>query len=94
MRKNRFRLSENYLFCILLSLVFAVGSYSFIKKPNKSSNIENRSLVQFQHMTWGTFLDGSFQENFENALSDQFPKSEVIRANYGSLIKNMPDFGI
>ena len=78
----------------LVVLIFVVGFYGFIKAPKKTSTLENRTLAQFSHMTLKTFLDGSFQDNFENALSDQFIKSETIRVNYRRVLANMPTFGL
>lgn len=90
--KNRFR--ENYVFLGLLLIIFVFGLYGLVKIPRKTSSVENRALAQFSHMTLKTFLNGSFQDNFENALSDQFIKSETIRVNYRRVLANMPTFGL
>lgn len=39
-------------------------------------------------------MSGSFQSNFENALSDQFPKSEMIRTTMGEMVNRLPKFGL
>lgn len=92
--KVRIKLTENHIFIGLVCLIFAAGAYTIIKNPTKTSRSENRSLVQFQHFTIKSFLSGSFQSNFENALSDQFPKSEKIRTVYGESINKLPKFGL
>lgn len=90
--KVKFR--ENYIFLGLVCLIFVVGAIGLVKTPSKVSVSENRSLNQFQHFTMKDFLDGSFQSNFEQALSDQFIKSEKIRTTYGDIISNLPSYGI
>ena len=91
-KKNKFR--ENYVFLGLVCLFFAIGALSLIKTPSRVSVSENRSLNQFQHFTIKDFLNGSFQSNFEQALSDQFIKSGKIRTLYGDAISSLPDYGI
>ena len=73
---------ENYFFLFLLAIVYAFSSFTFIKTEVPDSKAENRSLATFPHFTLHSFLDGSFQDNFENALSDQFVFSEDIRIGY------------
>ena len=88
------RYSSNYFFLVFICLFFVVGFYTLIKNPVKTSEAENRTLTEFQHFTIKGFLDGSFQSNFENALSDQFPGSEKIRTVYGETIGNLPSWGV
>ena len=90
----KIQLKENYFFIGLLSLIFIFGTYTLVKTPNLVSISENRTLNQFQPFTLGSFLNGTFQSNFENAFSDQFPKSEKIRTVYGETISKLPTFGI
>lgn len=90
----KIKIKENYIFLGLVFVVFIFGVYGFVKVPHKTSAVENRSLVQFSHITLKTFLDGSFQDNFENAFSDQFTLSEKIRANYRRIVQKMPTFGV
>ena len=85
---------NNYLFLMMICLVFLFGMYGLVKTPQKASNSENRNLTQFSHFTIKNFLNGKFQDNFENALSDQFIFSEKIRNMYGATIAHLPDFGL
>lgn len=90
--KNDFK--ENYVFLVMVCLVFLFGIYGLVKTPQKKSTLENRTLTQFGHFTIKNFLNGRFQDNFENALSDQFLMSEKIRTIYGDTMNNLPMFGI
>lgn len=95
MNRKIFRnFNENHFFLIIVCLIFALGAFTFIKTERSSSAAENRSLSTFKHLTAQNFLDGTFQKNFENAISDQFPLGEKIRAGYGNLTSNLPTFGI
>lgn len=85
---------EECVFVLLICLVFVVGMFGFIRSEKSKSEAENRALTKFQHFTIDSFLDGSFQDNFENALSDQFVLSEKIRVGYGKAITLLPSFGV
>lgn len=88
------RFCANYWFLALLCLVFCVGVFGLIKNEKSMSNVENRALARFEHFTLKKFLDGSFQDNFENAMSDQFVMSAKIRTTYRQAMQKMPTFGI
>ncbi len=49
--------------------IFAVGSW--IVPDRAFSDMENRNLAQMPELTLGTFLDGTFSENFETYMADQ-----------------------
>ena len=87
-------IKEEFIFLVLVCLVFAFGAYTLVKNPKKTSVAENRNLSQFSHFTISTFLNGKFQDNFEKALADQFPMSEKIRVGYGNAINTLSDFGL
>ena len=88
------RLNENVIFLLIVGFVFLFGMLTLIKTERKSSVSENRTLAKFEHFTVDKFIDGTFQSNFENALSDQFPKSETIKVVYGNMMNKLPDFGM
>lgn len=90
--KNKLR--ENWVFLGLVFVVFLLGMCGLVKTPQKTSVAENRSLAQFPHLTIGSFIKGTFQGEFEKAISDQFLMSEAIKVNYGQVINNLPTFGI
>ncbi len=91
---RRVKFSENCFFLGAVVLVMACGMYGLIKTPQKKSQSENRTLTQFEHFTIRSFLNGKFQDNFENALSDQFAFSEKIRVVFGKTVNNLPTFGL
>ena len=41
---------------------------------------ENRTLAQFPALKLSTFLDGSFQDQFEDALADQVPGGAAVKS--------------
>lgn len=48
------------------------GLVSLIRPQNAFSDNENRSLEQYPEWKLQGVLDGSFQQDFDNAFSDQF----------------------
>lgn len=84
----------DHAFLGLVIIVFVFGLYSLVKTPREFSAYENRNLAQFTHFVVKDFLSGKFQDNFENALSDQFVFGEKIRNMYGIAVANLPDFGL
>lgn len=48
------------------------------KKPNKISEIENRTLSYFHKPSFKSILNGEFQKNFDSAFQDQFVKRDLI----------------
>lgn len=90
--KNGFR--ENYFFLIAICLLLVCGVYTFVKNEHKTSTFENRTLAAFQHFTVKDFLEGKFQDGFEDALSDQFTFSSKIRTAYTGMSAALPTFGL
>lgn len=91
--KEKENVINSHLFLVMLCLIFIVGMYGLVKEPKMTSVSENRKLNQFSHFTMDDFIDGSFQGDFENAISDQFIFSEKIRVGYRELIAKLPMFG-
>lgn len=91
---RKYKLRENYVFLVLIVLVFTVGACAFVKPQWAKSAVENRTLAQFSHFTLKDFVEGSFQDNFENAISDQFPMSQKIRIAYEETLQKLPKYGI
>ncbi|MGN1024744.1 MAG: DHHW family protein [Lachnospiraceae bacterium] len=67
----------------ILLLVFLLGGMAagLLTKPRTFSENENRNLAQKPKLTLSGILDGSYEEDFENYLTDQFP----LRDNWISL---------
>lgn len=92
--KRKMQLKEEHFFLIAICIVFIVGICTFIKKPQEISISENRTLAQFKPLTLSGFMSGKFQNNFENALSDQFLMSEQIRVYYNKAVSELPTLGM
>ena len=75
-------------------LIIVFGFLTLFKVPKTYSSAENRDLAQFSMPNVQTFLDGSFQDNLESAMSDQFTGSGKIREAYNGVLKSMPTLGI
>lgn len=74
-KKNK----SDILFIIVVLMVLCLGIVTIIRKPKEMSLIENRNLAKFENFKLKDFLDGSFQDNLEDALSDQFIGGETIK---------------
>lgn len=57
------------LFCIL---IFGFTAATFLKPDTEYSENENRTLAQMPDVSAETVLDGSFEEDYEKYLTDQF----------------------
>ena len=66
-------LNITFVLIIILSLLITSIYMIFIKEPDVISEIEKRELISFDNIKDTKYIDGSFQETLENALSDQFP---------------------
>ena len=85
---------ENLFLLGALMVIFLVGGLVLVREEVPWSKAENRELNHFEHFTIEGFVDGSFQDNFELALSDQFWGSEQIRLSYAQVTSHLPTFGI
>lgn len=54
--------------------------YTLVKEPKYASMIENRSLSLFPKFTINSYLKSDYQKQMEQAVSDQFPLGETIKA--------------
>lgn len=74
--------------------IFAIGCSAFVREEVLYSDVENRELATFKHFKMEDFMEGTFQTNFESALSDQFPFSEKVRTKYAQVVTRLSDFGL
>lgn len=84
----------NFSFLLVMIIIFALGLITLIKSPTLISTEENRTLTQFSQPNLDTFLDGTYQNQLETALADQFPASEKVKQLYGYAKQNLPTFGL
>ena len=87
-------LRQNVILVGMFFLIIGLGILALLKTPTTFSVAENRDLAQFTMPNLRSFLDHSFQDNLENALSDQFIGSATIREAYSYVIDNMPTFSL
>ena len=78
MKKVMKKISDYFLILFFI-LFISLGVYVLIKTPKELTYLENRNLNKFQVFNIKSFLDGSFQDNLENAYLDQFIGSESIK---------------
>ncbi len=68
------------LIAVFIFLTAGLGIISFAAKDKAFSPSENRVLAQLPKLTLSSLTDGSFMENFESWLADQFPlRDNAIR---------------
>ena len=80
-----FMKKNDYLFLIVFALIIVFGSLTFFRPQKEKSNLENRLLTKFPSLTISNYLDGSFQDDIENAFTDQFWGSGTIKKHYNGL---------
>ncbi|MEN8077923.1 DHHW family protein [Clostridioides difficile] len=74
-------MKKNYLLYSFIIIVFMLTILSFINKDKEFSELENRKLKTNVIFTFKDFISGTFQENYETYINDQFP----MRDNWISL---------
>lgn len=85
---------EDKIFFAMLVAIFLVGVATLVKPQQGLSELENRTLAQFPHFTLDAFLDGTYQDKLESALSDQIPASSEIRTVYNAAMASLPTFNL
>lgn len=61
------------MIAVFFLLTAGAGVFSITAKDKNFSENENRSLALFPHFSLSALADGSFTEDFESWMSDQFP---------------------
>lgn len=56
-----------------------MGMFTLVRGEKEISYKENRYLQKFQHFTISGFLNGTYQNSLESALTDQFTGGETIK---------------
>ncbi len=69
-KKNKL---EDILFLIFFVLILFGGCVFSIISSKKINYVENRTAYQIPELSFKTFLNREFQDNYEKALSDQLP---------------------
>ncbi len=87
-QRNIKKLSDS-IFLIVIAFIIVIGFSTLFMKPKNRSEVENRSLTKFEIPTIKTFIDGSFQDNLESALADQFIASRKIKIIANKVFNNI-----
>lgn len=66
-------MKKNYLLYSFTIVVFILTFMSFINKDKEFSELENRNLKTDFIFTFNDFINGTFQEDYETYINDQFP---------------------
>lgn len=67
------KLYYRFYMVIVFGILFLFGAFTVLSPAKKFSENENRYLEQFSDASLRDVLTGEFQDNFEEAFSDQFP---------------------
>lgn len=81
----------NSLLIVSFFLIIVFGNLALIRTPKETSTIENRTLNKFEQFTISNFINGSYQNNLENAFTDQFIGSgsiKVLMNKYLNIVSN------
>ena len=78
---------------VILAVVFG-GLVKAVFLPSDINTYENRKSYKLAFPTVETFLDGSFQSNTENALSDQVAYAKRMKQAYNDIISKYLDAAV
>lgn len=87
-QRNIKKLSDS-IFLIIIAFIIVIGFSTLFMEPKSRSDVENRNLTKFEIPTIKTFIDGSFQDNLESALADQFIASRRIKILVNKVFNNI-----
>ncbi len=92
MNKNKGQIWNTASNIITLVLVFALLISPVLKSffsPDYIVETENRFAQRIDAPTLTTLWQGEYQSRLETALTDQFPKSEMVKKDYNRLTKKL-----
>lgn len=75
----------NSIFVGGIILFLTLGLINTIFFPDDINEYENRYANKVKAFSWASYLDGSFQSQFGDALNDQVPLSVTMKKNYNFL---------
>ena len=94
MKKNPTRIIKKIVDYALVLLILAVvfgGLVKAVLLPSDINAYENRKSYKLELPTLKSYVDGSFQSNTENALSDQVVYAKRMKKTYNDMISNYLD---
>lgn len=78
---------RNHIFLFTIVLIMLIGNLTLIRTEKDGSTNENRTFQKFEHLTFNSYIDGTYQKKLENAMSDQFIGGESIKLKLKGLLK-------
>ena len=81
-KNKRIRNICNGLMLCLAQLVLLEGLARTLVKPKETNLYENRPANRVAAPTLAAWLDGTFQDSVEAALSDQVPLAQTMKKTY------------
>lgn len=78
---------QNIIFIVSMFVIVTIGSLTLVREQKEISQLENRGLNKFEHLTINSYLNGSFQSNLESAMEDQFIGGETIKIVFNGILK-------
>ena len=69
-------------FFLLTVLILLTGLVTTLFMPDEINSYENRYANKVPPLTAGSYIDGSFQDGMENALSDQIQFAKLAKRSY------------
>ena len=66
-------MKKNYLLYSFISIVLVMMIIGLVSNDKEFSELENRNLKTNVKFSFKNFLNGSFQEDYEKYINDQFP---------------------
>lgn len=85
---------RDYIFLVVFFGLIVIGLISLTRTPRTISVSENRALAQFEQFTARSFLNGTFQDNLENSITDHIVASETIKLKLTSTTDFLQFFGV
>jgi hypothetical protein len=88
-------MKRDIIFIIICSqIIIILIAGIFIRGVKDKSIIENRNLGQFPVIDYITYIDTSFQDELENALSDQIYSGDTFKELYNNIVSGSMDLSI
>lgn len=81
-RNSKAALGVKKAFFVLTIVIFLIGLVTTLFMPDDINSYENRYANKIPTLTISTYIDGSFQNGMEDALSDQIQFANLAKKTY------------
>lgn len=82
-------MKNKVLSVLFVMIIFSLFLLGIVMKDQEVSFSERRKLAKFPNIEIGTVMDGSFFENFDKYVVEQFPFRDTFRKIKGFISKNI-----